>query len=117
MKKAALFLFLLFISQGVSASANIQQAADDVCNCMNEPNKKAMEVLQMVQKAQATGDMSQVMAAQGEMMGVISASSRCFEALPAKYPEINRNKELQDRVMQLADKQCPNPAAQMFRQR
>ena len=70
----------------------------------------------MLKNAQASGDMSQMMTAQGEMMGVMNASTRCFDALTQKYPEIAESDELQEKVMAIADEQCPNPAAQMSMQ-
>lgn len=94
----------------VWATPDLNEAANGVCECLEEPYAQAQQVIDMVGAAQSSGDMSALMAAQGEMMGVISASNRCFEALAAKYPDINQSEALQQQVMAIADEQCPNPA-------
>ena len=100
----------------VWATPDLNAAADDVCKCLEEPYAQAQQAIELIQAAQASGDMSALMAAQGEMMGVISASAQCFEALPAKYPQIDTDPALQDQVMTIAETQCPNPAAAMMNQ-
>ena len=95
------------------ATPDLNEAAGDVCECLKEPYKQAQKAMELISAAQASGDMSGLVAAQGEMMGVINASNLCFQALPEKYPEINKSKELQNKVMGIVDKNCPNPAAAM----
>lgn len=97
----------------VYAGPDIQAAANDVCKCLEEPNKVAARVIKKLKQAQASGNSKQMMTYQGEMMGVMTVATKCFEQLPAKYPEIDKSKPLQDKVMALTEKQCPNPAAQM----
>ena len=92
------------------AGPDLKAAADDVCNCMAEPNRVAAEGIELLKKAQASGDFSQVMMAQGKVMGVMSAAKNCFEKLPAKYPAIDKNDALKEKVMAMANQQCPNPA-------
>ncbi len=94
------------------AAPDLNEAADDVCKCLEEPYAQAQEAMELLEAAQQSGDMSALVSAQGEMMGVIGASSQCFDALAQKYPEINQSEELQVEVMQLAEEQCPNPAEQ-----
>ena len=106
----------LFINLAI-ASPNLEEATKDVCACLEEPHNKARQALELIKKAQASGDMSQIMVAQGDMMGVISASTRCFERLPEKYPEIDKSDELKSRVMDMAEKQCPNPTSEFSRKR
>ncbi len=95
------------------ATPDLNAAAEDVCLCLEEPYAQAQQAMELISAAQASGDTSALIAAQGEMMGVIGASAQCFEALPAKYPEINQSQELQQQVMAIADEKCPNPAAAM----
>jgi hypothetical protein len=110
MRSIALFILATLLSLPTLA-ADLQAAADDVCSCLEAPYNVVQRALDDLQKAQASGDYSKMTQAQGEMMGVMSASSKCFAELPAKYPEIEQNDELKSKVMALADKQCPNPAA------
>ena len=117
MKNFPVYIFLLSSINLAVASPNLQEATDDVCHCMEGPNKKAMEIMRQMSKAQASGDMSKMTLNQGEMMNVMSEATRCFERLPEKYLEIDKSEELQNRVMAMAEKQCPNPATQFMMQR
>lgn len=94
------------------AGPNLEEATNDVCKCLEKPYEQTRKAMEMIKKAQASGDTSQMVSAQGEMMGVLSASSRCFATLPKKYPEIDKDDKLKNRVMTMAEKQCPNPAGQ-----
>lgn len=106
--------FLVFPFCGLAwAAPDLNIASDDVCKCLEEPYQQASQAMQNISSAQASGDHSSLIAAQGEMMGVLSASGRCFDVLARKYPEIDKSTELQQKVMSLADKKCPNPAAAM----
>ena len=96
------------------AAPDLNEAAEDVCDCLEAPYAQAQQAMELISAAQASGDMSALIAAQGEMMGVINASNQCFDALTEKYPEISQSEELQQQVMNIADEQCPNPAAAMF---
>ena len=96
------------------ATSNLNEAAEDVCKCLKEPYAQAKKAMDLISTAQKSGNMPSLVAAQGEMMGVMSASSRCFDALEVKYPDIAKREELQDQVMKIADKKCPNPASGMF---
>ena len=114
MKKLKLTFTLLIMTSPALATDNIQQAADAVCNCLEEPYKIAAKVVNSLKQAQAAGDMSKLAQHQGEMMAVISASAKCFEALPEQFPKINQDEGLQKKVMDKANTQCPNPAASLF---
>ena len=106
-------LFLSLMMNLAFAGPDLDAAAQDVCICLEAPYAQAATAMQLISQAQASGDMSQLMAAQGEMMAVIDASSECFEELPEKYPEIDQSDALQDEVMARADELCPNPMNQM----
>lgn len=93
---------------------DLNEAAEDVCDCLEAPYAQIQQAMELISAAQASGDMSALIAAQGEMMGVINASNQCFDALTEKYPEISQSEELQQQVMNIADEQCPNPAAAML---
>ena len=67
----------------------------------------------VISGSEVTDHMPALIAAQGEMMAVMNAGSQCFDALTVKYPEISQSEELQEQVMNIADEQCPNPAAAM----
>ena len=116
MTRLLIAIFLLPFTSLTWATADLNAAADDVCKCLEAPYAQAQQAMEMIQAAQASGDMSALVAAQGEMMGVIGASAQCFEALPAKYPEIDEDPALQDQVMAIAETKCPNPAASMMAQ-
>lgn len=47
-------------------------------------------------------------------MGILSESNKCFESFPEKYPEIDKNQDLQNKVMAMVEKKCPNPATTMM---
>ena len=111
MKRILLAGSIFWIGSSATA-ANLQGAVDDVCDCFKEPYKLVEQSIEKLQKAQASGDYSTLAQAQGEMMEVMSGASKCFESLPEKHPEIDANKELQNKVMAMAEEQCPNPAAQ-----
>lgn len=96
------------------AAPDLNKAAEDVCDCLEEPYAQVQQAMELMTAAQASGDMSALMAAQGEMVGVIKAGSQCFDVLKKKYPEISQSEELQEHVMNIADEQCPNPAEAMF---
>ncbi len=104
-------LIPVLLHASVASAADLQAAADDICECFKEPYALVEQALADLQAAQASGDYMKLAEAQGEMMGVMSATASCFEALPARYPEINQSEELKDKVMALVDQQCPNPAA------
>jgi hypothetical protein len=69
--------------------------------------------LNEINAVKGSGDMSKIVAAQGEMMKVVDASSRCFEGLALKYPDIDQNDELKQIVMNKTEEICPNPAKAM----
>ena len=117
MNKLPIYMALLFLTIPVMAAPNLEDATKDVCKCLKQPQNKLRQAVELIKKAQSSGGMSQIMAAQGDMMGVIKASTRCFEALPEKYPEINRSNELKKRVMVMAKTQCPNPVFGLSKQR
>lgn len=106
-----IFLLSIFaLSSQAWADPDLNEAADDVCECLEAPYAEVQKALGLIAAAQQSGDMSALVAAQGEMMGVIDASSECFEALALKYPEIDQSDELKAQVMEIADQKCPNPA-------
>lgn len=105
--------FLFFSSTALSV--DLQATVDDVCECHKEPYKLVEQALAQLQAAQASGDYSTLIKAQGEMMGAIDAGLNCFESLPEKYPEIDASRELQNRVMAMTEQQCPNPAKAMMK--
>ena len=111
----SLGLLSLPVGSVMGASVNTDAAAKDVCKCLEAPYREAEKAMKLVEQAQASGDMSQLMALQGEMMGVVSATTRCFEDLSKKYTVIDNDPKLQADVMDKADKLCPNPADSMKR--
>lgn len=94
----------------VAFSQDLQAAADDVCECFEEPYEVLEQVLAEVAAAQAQGDYSALLEQQSEMISLMSTTHICFDELPAKYPEINENKGLQNEVMAIVQEQCPSPA-------
>lgn len=109
-------LTLLF-SNLVFAGPNIDEAAKGVCKCLKAPYAQAQKAMGLIEKAQAVGDNEAFISAQNDIMGVIDASTTCFNSLSKKYPEIDRSNELKRKVMAIADKQCPNPVSGMFNRR
>ena len=103
------FLFFYSFSFPVWSAPDLDEAADGACDCLKGPYREAEKSLELIRDAQATGDTSKLMAAQGQMMGVINISNRCFAALAEKYPEIDRSDELKRQVMAKTETLCPNP--------
>lgn len=91
------------------AGPDLDAAAADICNCLEEPYKQITRSVALINKAQASGDTSQLMRAQEDVMESINAATPCFEALSKKYPEIDQSDALKESVMAIAEKQCPNP--------
>ena len=114
MRKLFIAIILVPFCSLAWAAPDLNEAAEDVCDCLEAPYAQVQQAMELITAAQASGDMSALMAAQGEMMGVINAGNQCFEALTEKYPEIGQSEELQEQVMNIADEQCPNPADAMF---
>ena len=105
----------LLICSGLMCSsvvlADVKAAANDVCACLKAPYAKVEESLVLINKAQASNNQAQLLAAQSEIISVVRKSMECFQTLSSKYPKINQSETLREQVMQAADEQCPNPAA------
>ncbi|MFT5677246.1 MAG: hypothetical protein ACI808_003198 [Paraglaciecola sp.] len=114
MSKLLIAIILVPFCSLVWAAPDLNEAAEDACDCLEGPYAEVQKVMELIAAAQASGDMAASTASQGEIMGVINAGNKCFEALTEKYPEINQSEKLQEQLMNIADKQCPNPAAAMF---
>lgn len=109
MNKALIFAGWIFC-WSTAYGQDSQAAADDVCACFEEPYQLIEQVLADVEAAQAEGNYAALLEQQGEMLSVMGAAQSCFDELPAKYPEIDQNPELQYEVLAIANEQCPNPA-------
>ena len=108
--KILLAIFGLLVFGQSAFGADLQAAADDVCACLEGPYARMQQFMAEMEKVQASGDYSKLMPLQSEIKGTVDESSLCFQELPSKYPEIDRDEELQKRVMAIVDRQCPNPA-------
>lgn len=102
-------LAIFSMSFPVWSTPDLNEAAEDACTCLKGPYREAENSLELIRHAQATGDTSKLMEAQGQMMGVINISNRCFSALAQKYPEIDQSDELKRQVMAKTETRCPNP--------
>ncbi len=106
-----IIVLMALLTYGQSAlSDNLQAAANDVCKCLDEPYKVIKKAMVEINKAQTSGDYSKIVQAQSEMMGIVPSTTRCFEILSKKYPNIEKSDELKSKVTQIANRQCPNPA-------
>ena len=106
-------LGLLSLPVSTVMAANIDAAAKDACKCLEAPYGEVEKAMKFVEEAQASGDMSKLMALQGDMMAVMNSTSKCFEGLSKKYTKIDKDPDLQAKVMEKVDKLCPNPADAM----
>lgn len=113
MKILFVAITIVLFSSLVWATPDLNEAADDVCKCLEAPYAQVQKAMELIESAQASGDMSALISAQGEMMGVMNASAQCFDGLAEKYPEIDQSEDLQEQVMNIVDEQCPNPASGM----
>ena len=93
-----------------TAGPNLDQASKDVCACLAEPYRHAEKILANVKQAQAGGNLQEMMARQGELLAVISASTNCFADLAKKYPQIDADDSLERQVMTRAEQHCPRPS-------
>lgn len=105
MKNLLLLIVPMFSCQ-IAFGQDLQAAADDVCECFEEPYAVMEEAYKDMMAAQ---DHAALMAKRGEMMSMMGTAQTCFSELPEKYPQINENDELKDQVMAMVDEQCPNP--------
>ncbi|MGF1875669.1 hypothetical protein L4D77_10115 [Photobacterium frigidiphilum] len=103
----------LIIPAFVSATTDKEQAAKDVCKCLKEPYSEANKALELINNANASGELSKILSSQEELMKVINTSQKCLEDLYIKYPEIDKDTALQAEVITLADSNCPNPLNNM----
>jgi len=99
----------LIIPPFSSATTDTEQAAKDVCKCLEEPYSEANKALELINNANASGELSKILSSQEELMKVINTSQKCLEDLYIKYPEINKDTTLQAEVITITDKECPNP--------
>ncbi len=106
-------VWLVSLAASVAHADYYDDAATDVCGCLKEPYAIAARALESMRTAQQTGDFSQMAKYQGEMMGVVNGSTRCFEGLSEKYPDIKASEDKQRLVMDRVEKQCPNPMKQL----
>ena len=110
MKKLLMVLAAFSLFANVVFAFNMEKAAEEVCKCREEYLNQRRKTMELMNKAQASGDMSQIRAMQGEMMAVTNAATRCFDDLAKKYPEIDKSEKLQEEVMAKAEEKCPYPA-------
>ncbi|MEM7542531.1 MAG: hypothetical protein AAF384_13255 [Pseudomonadota bacterium] len=108
-----IFGFFLITPTMVIAAPDLDQAASDACDCLKAPYQQIEKATAMMKEAQASGDMSQMTAAQGEMMAVMNAGAQCFGGLQKKYPEIDQSDELKTKVMGIVENKCPRPIADL----
>ena len=99
---------------GQSQAADIDAAAKDVCGCLTRPYAEAQRFMTMAMQAQATGDMTPLMAAQDEMVEMAKEAEVCYQGLVKKYPDIASSEPLQKQVMAVTDTLCPNPLKAMM---
>lgn len=111
MTKLIITTFLVMAATQVVAEPDLNAAVKDYCKCREQPDQKAREVMALVQQAKASGDSSQLVAMQDELMIAMQASVQCFQRLPEKYPDIHKSDELKGKVMEMAKSECPDPAS------
>ena len=109
MKKFLVVLVAISLFPNVAFAFNVEQAVEDVCACREEYLKQTEKKMELMNKVQASGDMSQIEAMKSEGIAAADAATRCFEKLGKKYPEMDKSEKLRDEVMAKADKKCPNP--------
>jgi len=109
MKRYSIIFALPLLSAPAFAGPDVNAAANDACQCLEEPYRQMTNTIEIIKQAQVSGDMSQLTSSQEEMMAAANAATPCFEALSKKYPEIDKSDVLKDKVMAIAEKQCPRP--------
>ncbi|EAS41054.1 hypothetical protein [Photobacterium profundum] len=103
----------LIIPTFISATTDTEQAAKDVCKCLEEPYSEASKALELINNADESGELSKILSSQEELMKIINTSQKCLENLYIKYPEINKDTTLQAEVITITDETCPNPLNEM----
>lgn len=116
-KLSFLLIVASIFSSPAIAAADLDQAAVDVCQCLEEPHKQVKKAVAMIMEGKASGNMTQITSAQSEMMAVFKASAQCFESLSQKYPDINNSDELKKEVMARANQNCPSPVPELSQMR
>ncbi len=110
MKKLLMVLAAFLLFANVVFAFNVEKVAEEVCKCFEEGDNLGRKNKELMNKAQASGDMSQIRAMEGETKAVLNAVTRCLDDLAKKYPEIDKSEKLQEEVMAKAEEKCPNPA-------
>ena len=91
------------------AAPDLDQAAADACKCLKAPYAEISKAVASVKRAQQSGDMSKLMEVQSQMVTILQSSSRCFQALSSRYPDIDKSDELKKQVAEKIEKMCPAP--------
>lgn len=110
MKKLLMIVVAFSLSANVAFAFNMDKAVEDACSCYEEYHKHSKKMMDAMNKAQASGDMSKMRAMKSEVTAVTDALTKCFDDLAEKYPEIDKSEKLQEEVMAKVDEKCPNPA-------
>lgn len=94
---------------GPASAADIDAAARDACSCLEAPYAKLEALRPQIQAAMQARDASALTTLQPEMMGSMQGVQGCFNKLEKKYPEIAKDKALQDEATKKMNAICPRP--------
>ena len=100
---------LPLVASSAARAASDEELAKEACKCLEAPHKKTEEMVAALKQAQASGDVSQLMKLQGEMMGIASMTQRCFEELEKKHPDVAKDQARIERINGEIEKSCPAP--------
>jgi len=109
MKKLLVVIIALSLFPNVVFAFSMEDVVDGICECRKEYHILSKKMMDAMNKAQASGDMSKMKAVQSEGIAAVTSMKRCFDGLAKKYPEIDKSEKLQEELMAKADKKCPGP--------
>lgn len=103
------FSLLLFCSASYSAE-DLFDVADDVCSCFSGPYEFIESAINEIDTAKRYDDQSSLNLISKKLDQHMVQTTSCFQGLNVKYPIVGESNMLQGIVMEIAHKQCPNPA-------
>ncbi len=108
-------ILLLVAAAPFPAGANdYEAAANAVCKCQEQPHQKSKDMAAAIRTAQQTGNFSEMTRIQGELLAISKEVEACYAKLSEQFPEIAKSEEEIDKVNDMAEKMCPNPAKEIW---
>lgn len=110
MKTLFYSIFFLLISTSTVNAEDLYVVADDVCGCFSGPYEFIENSIVAIDTAKLYDDQVSLNLISKKLDQHMVQTTSCFQGLNVKYPIVGESDMLQGIVMEIAHKQCPNPA-------